>query len=157
QNLAADWLNYTFGTSFYRFNDFLMAAMRYDSSCTGNTTRKQSRSTLVNILRSNLPTAAKTKKLKECMDQWGHDHSDGDPRIYPYQIKAPDQNRIRNCRRALTFRRGNCGEKSSICATYCLENAGGPLNIFWMDANRWVNGQQHGWDHAYVIIGASKG
>ena len=45
------------------------------------------------------------------------------------------KDRIRSARSAVEWRDGDRGEKSAVGATWLLENKGGPLNIFWIDAD----------------------
>jgi hypothetical protein len=154
---VAGWINRTFGTHFYEFNTFLLSALRWDWRVTGGTEKKADRATILKILRSRLAPGQKRELLQALMQKWGVNHFH-EPRLYCLPPGPPDRERIRYARKAIKFRVGNCGEKSAICATYCLENSAGPLNIFWMCANKYdAGGNQIGWDHAYVIIGCSRG
>jgi hypothetical protein len=56
----------------------------------------------------------------------------------------PDEPRIRHTRKALKFGYGNCSQKSSIVATWLLENSVN-VPIFIMRCNPY--------DHAYVLLG----
>jgi hypothetical protein len=150
QQHVTGWIDTIFGTNLDAYNQFLICAMRYDWRAAGRPDKKGDRAAILTIMRSTMPAGQKKKMLKDIMRRLGGaEYFCDDNQFAGKPVTAPDQERIRSARRAIKFRQGNCGEKSAICATYCLENSGGPLNIFWIDANTW--------DHAYVVIGASLG
>jgi hypothetical protein len=99
-----------------------------------------------------LATGIKTKKqkraaVKDLMAQWGYDYFDKytPGGFFGRVSNREDESRIRHCRRAVKTGHGNCGEKSSLCATWLLENSSGNEVILW------VNGGT-AYDHAWVVF-----
>jgi hypothetical protein len=63
--------------------------------------------------------------------------------FYATRTDRADERRIRDCRRVMKTRHGNCGEKSSLCATWLLENRTGNDVILRVSASTY--------DHAWVV------
>src|SRR5262249_54884042 len=57
-----------------------------------------------------------------------------------------DKARIREVRKALKFKHGNCRQKSAIASTWLLENTPGDKHILWVAANP-------AYDHAWTVYG----
>jgi hypothetical protein len=131
------------------FDEFLFGAMRCYSPDLDNA-RKGHRRDLLTALRAHGQSLSRRKKrCKEYFKAWGSDPDyfwNGGVRVY-WDVNPPgaDSQRIRACRRALKFYKGNCNEKSAVAATWLLENRLGTDYIGWCSGGPY--------DHAYVIYG----
>lgn len=105
---------------------------------------KAVRSEILEIIHSNTSKGEKKRLLTALMDRIGFDGDPYDINWFGRRTNKPDERRIRSARKAIKFKHGNCGEKSSIVATWLLEQTKNTKSIFWVSANSW--------DHAWVFM-----
>jgi hypothetical protein len=129
------------------FDMFLFFAMRCHATDLDATRRGHHRD-LLRVLGDNaLSRSRQKKRCKEYFKRWGSDKHyfvPGGVRLYwDVNEPEPDAQRIRGARRSMKWYKGNCNEKSSVAATWLLENRLGNDIIVW------ANGGSY--DHAYVV------
>jgi hypothetical protein len=130
------------GSPFSAYNTFLWQCARYEKqNATPN--QKLEMANLKGVLRNTALSKAKKKKQIQAMldrlgknffrTSWDHDN------------RYDDERRIRDVRKAMKFKHGNCEEKSGIASTWLLENAGNEL-IIWVTTG-------NAYDHCFTIYG----
>jgi hypothetical protein len=130
-----------------RYHSFVLSVTRCETFGVPAKVLERRRQVLDLLADDSKPKRQRRAEVKALMVRWGEDYfkkhtKDG---FFGRICDRKDEARIRNCRRVVKTRHGNCGEKSAVCATWLLENRGGNENILWVQGNPF-------YDHAWVVF-----
>jgi hypothetical protein len=147
-NIKSVNVPFRFGTyyKYSKYHRFVLGATRCETVGASDQVLNRRRLVLAILADGTKSKKQRRAAVKALMVQWGDNYfRAATQRFFDEITDRKDEERVRNCRRAMKTRHGNCGEKSSVCATWLLENRPGHEVILW------VNGGT-AYDHAWVVF-----
>jgi hypothetical protein len=132
-----------------KYHTFVLDATRCETFGVSRPVLQRRRQVLTALADTTRTKQQRRAAVKAMMNSWGEDYffnSTPGGFFNSHRSAFKDEPRIRNCRRVIKTRHGNCNEKASVCATWLLENSRGNQVILWVYGGT-------AYDHAWVVYG----